>query len=516
MATAPLLLITLASVFQSGTTQQEPTPAPTPDRKVRIEIVTTENGETKRVTREFDASDADQMQDVLREMGVMDKMRVDGDGENVTIDIRRFGGDPENGEDMIMSIAPLAPMSPMAPLPPMKAMACEKHAYLGVSTRNLDDELRAELKTDLKEGAYVIEVIDDTPAKKIGLKEGDIITAVDEAKVTGPKDLSEAIKAHEPGDNVKVTYYRNGKKSTATAKLEEHESKAFAYAYRYPGDGEFEFDMEDLEDMHELQALAEPRAFLGVNPADEDAAASAKGAAIGEIEEGTAAEKMGIKEGDVITSVNGTAIADFGALADKIRSMKPGDAVAVVVERKGSQQTLNGTLGETKDFVRSFHFNGEPGMFHFDMEGLPPEARDDLRREMDQLRREMDEMRREMNREMRTEMRVTIESRKLSDEEKQLLAGKGVSMANELTLADLRTFPNPSNGFFRIQFDVPERGDLNVDVHDAAGEKVYQERILGFKGRYERTLDLTDKATGTYFLVITQGGKTTARKLVKE
>lgn len=512
MATAPLLLITLASVFQSGTTQQEPTPAPTPDRKVRIEIVTTENGETKRVTREFDASDAEQMQDVLREMGVMDKMHVDGDGENVTIDIRRYSEDAEDGEDMMLSIAPMAPLAPLAPLPPMHAMACEKHAYLGVSTRSLDDELRAELKTELKEGAYVIEVIEDTPAEKIGLKKGDIITAVDATKVSGPEDLSEAIKSHEPGDKVKVTWFRDGKKNTASAELDEHETKAFAYAYRNPGHGDAEWDMEYLDDM---KMLAEPRAFLGVNPADDDVAENSNGAAIGKVEDGTAAETMGIKEGDVITSVNGDAIADFRALADKIRSMEPGDAVTVVVERNGARHTLSGTLGESKDFMRTFSFNGTPGM-HFDMEGLSPEAQDELRREMDQLRREMDELRRDLGRELRTEMRVTIETRKLTDEEKQLLAGKGVKMDNELALGDLRTFPNPSNGFFRIQFDVPERGDLNVDVHDAAGEKVYQERILGFKGRYERTLDLTDKATGTYFLVITQGGKTTARKLVKE
>ena len=90
------------------------------------------------------------------------------------------------------------------------------------------------------------------------------------------------------------------------------------------------------------------------------------------------------------------------------------------------------------------------------------------------------------------------------------------SLDNALQLGDMGVFPNPSNGFFRIQFDAPDRGDLFVNVHDAKGDKVYEERITGFKGRYERTLDLSDKATGTYFLVIEQGGKSTAEKLVKE
>jgi hypothetical protein len=105
----------------------------------------------------------------------------------------------------------------------------------------------------------------------------------------------------------------------------------------------------------------------------------------------------------------------------------------------------------------------------------------------------------------------------LSEEEKALLKGKGVSgLDAELQLKEMRVFPNPSNGFFRIAFDVQERGDLFVNVHDAKGDRVYEERITGFKGRYERTLDLTDKNTGTYFLVIQQDGKTQAQKLIKE
>jgi len=512
MATAPLLLITLASVFQTGTSPQEPVPQGTADRKVRIEIVTTENGETKRVAREFDANDDAQLHEALRELGVLDHLRVDGDGDNVTVDIRHFG-DHADDENMALTIAPVPPM---APLPPMRPMAplCEDHAYLGVSTRNLSEELRERTKTTLTEGAYVTDVVDDTPAAEIGLAEGDIITAVDDDAITGPKDLSEVIRAHEPGDKVKITYHRDGKKNTATAELEEHESKEFAYAYNFgPEHGSEEWDWESY--MGDTPLPTEPRAFLGVTPADDDE--NAKGAAIGGVEEGTAAATMGIKGGDVITSVNGTATPDFDALSKTIKAMKPGDAVSMVVERDGEELTLNGTLGETEDLVRTFSMNGMPGMRQFNIEGFGPQEQDELRHEMDVLRREMDELRREMGGNMRGETRVTIESRTLTPEEKALLAGKGVAgLEDELALGDLRAFPDPSNGFFRLQFDIPERGDLAVDLHDASGEKVYQERILGFKGRYERTLDLTDKATGTYFLVITQGGRTATRKLVKE
>jgi hypothetical protein len=57
---------------------------------------------------------------------------------------------------------------------------------------------------------------------------------------------------------------------------------------------------------------------------------------------------------------------------------------------------------------------------------------------------------------------------------------------------------------------VPERGDLQVMVHDGKGDRVYHETI-----RYERTLDLSDLPAGTYALVITQDGRTATRELVK-
>jgi predicted deacylase len=67
------LFLPLASVMGM---QQEPQ-VPVPDRKVRIEVVTTENGETKRVTKEFDANDDAQMQEALRELGVLNQMKLE-------------------------------------------------------------------------------------------------------------------------------------------------------------------------------------------------------------------------------------------------------------------------------------------------------------------------------------------------------------------------------------------------------------------------------------------------------
>ena len=140
-----------------------------------------------------------------------------------------------------------------------------------------------------------------------------------------------------------------------------------------------------------------------------------------------------------------------------------------------------------------------------------------VRREMDELRREMDRLRRDLRGEVTREIRVTVDAVKLSKEESEVLTKKGVtSLDNSLDLPGLRVSPNPSVGSFDLAFQVPERGDLNVDVHDNNGDRVYHESITGFKGNYERVLDMSDRASGTYFVVITQNGKAQARKLVKQ
>lgn len=484
------LFIPMAAVLQSG--QQDPVP-PAPDRKVRIEIVTTEKGETKRIAREFDATDDAQVEEALREMGVLHHMRIGPGERDITIDIRGFGDDADGTARLRMAPAPPAP-----PVPP--AAPQEPVAYLGVSSRGLEQDDRAKGKA--KQGAVVTEVMNGSPAAALGLKEGDIIVKVGGQPVDGPQRLSELVRAMRPGEEAKVEWLRNGKAMKGGATLAERQAEAYS----------FSFDADAMKELaeraHEGAWASERHAFLGVTPAGDDG--GQPGVAIGTVEAGSAAERMGLAPGDRITAINGEAVTDFPSLAARIKAMNPGDEVTVSALRDGVAQERRGTLGERRTHAYIRH--GDEG---FEWQGMAPEDREMLRREMDELRREMDELRRELGKDVRREVRVRVESRALSAEEKALLRSKGVAVDKELQLG-LQAYPNPSDGFFRLRFDVPERGDLSVDVHDAKGERVYQERIVGFKGRYERILDLSDRAAGNYYLVVAQGGRTATAKLVKE
>jgi serine protease Do len=71
-----------------------------------------------------------------------------------------------------------------------------------------------------------------------------------------------------------------------------------------------------------------------------------RGALVSDITAGSAAERAGLRRGDVILAVDGQPVADSNALRNRIASTKPGTSVALTIVRDGREQTLNATLGE--------------------------------------------------------------------------------------------------------------------------------------------------------------------------
>jgi membrane-associated protease RseP (regulator of RpoE activity) len=484
-----LFLLPLAAVLH-GAPPKAQAQENTEQRKVRVEIITNENGETKRVTHEFDATNEEEMQKALRDLGVMDHLSLGEKGEDLQIDIRRSfpGLDRSSWQD--------------AGGDPFLA-ASGRTTYLGVSAQNLNEDLIKEHGLKVKEGAYISEVTSGSAAEKVGLKAGDVIVELDGTPVRGPEDLTQAVRAKAPGDKVEIAWARQGKRMSGTVELGVRRMEQHRFEFHGIPDEGWNDDGP---------ATSEGSvAYLGVMPgADSD-----NGVRIGRVEEGSAAERMGLKVNDVILQVDGEAINSFEELSQIIRSREPLETVDLMVQRDGEQLSLSGELGERKTMRWATPYGGPGTEFKFEDHGtFDPEK---LHQEMERLRREMDELQRDLGRDLRSSTRIIIERRELSPEEKELLRAKGVEdLDQELELGGLQAFPNPSSGFYRLQFDVASAGDLGVEVYDANGERVYQERITAFKGRYERTLDLSEHSAGTYFLVITQNGQSSAQKLIKE
>ncbi len=81
--------------------------------------------------------------------------------------------------------------------------------YIGVAYRMLGE--RTAEANDVPPGAYVQEVIQNSPAEKAGIELGDIITTIDGRTLTDDNGgLAGAIANKKVGDQITVTYFRDG------------------------------------------------------------------------------------------------------------------------------------------------------------------------------------------------------------------------------------------------------------------------------------------------------------------
>jgi serine protease Do len=89
-----------------------------------------------------------------------------------------------------------------------------------------------------------------------------------------------------------------------------------------------------------------PQAALGIRlDTSEDVAR------IADVEDGLAADRAGLRAGDVIRQVNGKEIKGGGQLRQTILSFQPGDKVTLLIERQGKEQTIYATLGSMSQFM---------------------------------------------------------------------------------------------------------------------------------------------------------------------
>lgn len=79
--------------------------------------------------------------------------------------------------------------------------------------------VRAQAAPAGQTGVLVQEVAAGSGAADAGLQANDVITAVDGDAVTSPSSLAAAVQSHDPGDQVTVTYTRDGTSATVKVRL---------------------------------------------------------------------------------------------------------------------------------------------------------------------------------------------------------------------------------------------------------------------------------------------------------
>jgi len=101
----------------------------------------------------------------------------------------------------------------------LKTFGVVQRAVLGVQTRDIDAEFAKEKKLSTLDGVYVANVMDKGAAKNAGIKEGDIIIAIEDVKVKSLAELQEQVGRYRPGDIIQVSVNRNGKEQVFQVEL---------------------------------------------------------------------------------------------------------------------------------------------------------------------------------------------------------------------------------------------------------------------------------------------------------
>ena len=96
-----------------------------------------------------------------------------------------------------------------------------KSSIFGVEAESLESQLADYF--GVKEGVLVRSVMKESPAEKAGLKAGDVITKVDEEKVTTPREVSKAVRTARAKKTFPVTVFRKGKETTLSVTMESDE-----------------------------------------------------------------------------------------------------------------------------------------------------------------------------------------------------------------------------------------------------------------------------------------------------
>jgi serine protease Do len=205
-------------------------------------------------------------------------------------------------------------------------------SFLGVAIQEIDSNRARELKLSEEAGVEVTRIAPDSPAEKAGIKTGDVVTQYNGQRVEGMDQFSRMVRETPAGREVKIGIIRNGAPQIITAKIVARPALS-GQLIPAPVQNPFELRFPDMPQSRmtwrstilgiEAEALDGQLAeFFGVK----------EGVLVRIVNKGSAADKAGIKAGDVIVRVDDAKVATPADISAHLRGLR-GRSVSVVVVR---------------------------------------------------------------------------------------------------------------------------------------------------------------------------------------
>lgn len=213
--------------------------------------------------------------------------------------------------------------------------------YLGVSLAEIDSKRASELKLKDASGVEITRVEEGSPAEKAGLKPGDVVLEYNGERVEGMEQFGRLVRETPPGRDVKILVSRNGATQSVVANLATRRLRPFPGNFG-PGFEMPEFHMPDMPQI--FTTLRNP--LLGVeaeslSPQLAGYFGVKQGVLVRSVVKDTAADRAGIKAGDIITKVDGAVVMSPGELSAAVRTASSKRSFAIDMVRDHKEMSVN-------------------------------------------------------------------------------------------------------------------------------------------------------------------------------
>jgi serine protease Do len=235
--------------------------------------------------------------------------------------------------------------------------------WLGVEIGEVTAEKAKDLKLAGLRGVIVMDVELDSPAAKAGLKENDVITQYDGQMVEGTVQFRRLVRETPAGRTVTLAISRNG--SVQNISVDLGDRSAF-FEKKMKGkmrdfDNAYAFSMPNPDFSFSIPSMEGRGPMLGIDAEDVSGQLGSyfgvpdgTGILIREVRPGMAAEKAGLKAGDVIVKVDGKPVRTLAELRSQLRDKGEQKSVSLGILRKGAEMSVAVTI-ERPQPVESTH-----------------------------------------------------------------------------------------------------------------------------------------------------------------
>ncbi len=190
--------------------------------------------------------------------------------------------------------------------------------FVGISFQPIDESLARALDLPQARGIIVTEIVEDSPASEAGIRSEDVIIKFNGRNIQSPSDFRRRVAEMMPGTEVTLTLVRDGEEVEIKLVLGEFPTDEIAVA-----------DQETIRDIIGFSVTdltADLKERLRIRP-------NIEGVIVEEIDRNSSAAQNGLRQGDIILSLNRRPVTSVSEFNEGISSLELGDVVLLQILR---------------------------------------------------------------------------------------------------------------------------------------------------------------------------------------